>query len=84
MKPEYVSCAIQINRDAAQWVADSPYLHVFDRLDEVHHQMEEQALTDAMRSIGYVRILRKAAPLPNGKELLRLDFECKNRREGTE
>ena len=38
--PEYVSCVIQINTDTAQWVSDSPYLHAFDRLDEVHHQME--------------------------------------------
>lgn len=84
VKPDYVSCAIQINRNESQWVSDSPYLHAFDRLDEVHHQMEEQALTDAMRGIGYARILREAFPLPNGKELLRLDFECKNRREGRE
>ena len=84
VKPEYISCVVQINKDEKQWVSDSPYLHTFDRLDEVHHQMEEQALTDAMRGIGYARILREAFPLPNGKELLRLDFECKKKREGTE
>ena len=47
--PKYVSCVIQINTDEKQWVSDSPYLHAFDRLDEVHHQMEENALTDAMK-----------------------------------
>ena len=51
--PEYVSCVIQINTDAEQWVSESPYLHAFDRLDEVHHQMEEAALTAAMNEIGY-------------------------------
>ena len=50
--PEYVSCVIQINTDEEQWVSKSPYLRAFDRLDEVHHQMEEKALTAAMNDIG--------------------------------
>ena len=73
---EYVSCVIQINTDTKNWVSDSPYLHAFDRLDEVHHQMEENALTAAMEEIGYTEILREAHPLPNGKALVRLDY-CK-------
>ena len=75
--PEYVSCVIQINTDAEQWVSESPYLHAFDRLDEVHHQMEEAALTTAMNEIGYSLILQKSCPLPNGKALMRLDFKKK-------
>ena len=73
--PEYVSCVIQINTDEEQWVSESPYLHAFDRLDEVHHQMEEAALTAAMNEIGYSLILQESYPLPNGKALVRLDFE---------
>ena len=73
--PEYVSCVIQINTDTKNWVSDSPYLHAFDRLDEVHHQMEEQALENALGEIGYRRILRSCENLPNGKALVRLDFE---------
>ena len=73
--PEYVSCVIQINVDDKQWVSESPYLHAFDRLDEVHHQMEEKALTAAMDEIGYSLILQKSEPLPNGKSLVRLDFK---------
>ena len=73
--PEYVSCVIQINSDTENWVSDSPYLHVFDRLDEVHHQMEESALTKAMYMIGYARILREPVSLPNGKALVRLDYQ---------
>ena len=73
--PEYVSCVIQINTDAEQWVSESPYLRAFDRLDEVHHQMEEKALTSAMKEIGYSLILQKSEPLPNGKALVRLDFK---------
>jgi hypothetical protein len=66
---------IQINRSEEQWVSQSPYLHAFDRLDEVHHQMEEKALTAAMDEIGYLLILQKSEPLPNGKALVRLDFK---------
>ena len=72
--PEFVSCVIQINTDAEQWVSESPYLRAFDRLDEVHHQMEEKALTAAMEEIGYSLILQESYPLPNGKALVRLDF----------
>ena len=74
VNPEWVSCAIQINTDEAEWVSDSPYLHVFDRLDEVHHQMEENVLTEVLKSIGYEEILREDTPLPNGKKLVRLDY----------
>ena len=74
VSPQYISCVIQINIDEDQWVSESPYLHAFDRLDEVHHQMEEQALTDSVEAIGYKKILVKPSPLPNGKALLRIDF----------
>ena len=73
--PVYVSCVIQINTDTAQWVSDSPYLHAFDRLDEVHHQMEGSALEEAMKKIGYSLILNTLKDLPNGKALQRLDFK---------
>ena len=72
--PEYVSCVIQINRDEQKWVSDSPYLHAFDGLDRVHHQMEENALTAAMEEAGYTGILRAEEGLPNGKALVRLDY----------
>ena len=72
--PRYVSCVIQINTDEEQWVSESPYLRAFDRLDAVHHQMEEKALTAAMNKIGYSLILQESYPLPNGKALVRLDF----------
>ena len=72
--PKYVSCVIQINTDEAQWVSDSPYLHAFDRLDEVHCQMEENSLITSMKRIGYSKILDGKDPLPNGKALQRIDF----------
>lgn len=74
VKPKYVSCVIQINTDENEWVSDSPYLHAFDGLDSVHHQMEENALEKAMRQVGYSLILQNDTPLPNGKKLVRMDF----------
>ena len=72
--PKYVSCVIQINTGDAQWVSDSPYLHAFDRLDEVHCQTEENALITSMKDTGYRIILNESDPLPNGKALQRIDF----------
>lgn len=52
VRPQFVSCIIQINTDDS-FVSDSPYLHVFDGLESVHHQMSENGLTAAMQSVGY-------------------------------
>ncbi|MBO4597115.1 MAG: class I SAM-dependent methyltransferase [Bacteroidaceae bacterium] len=73
--PKYVSCVIQVNGDKENWVSESPYLHAFDRLDEIHHQMEENALELSLGEIGYNKILRSCESLPNGKALVRLDFK---------
>ena len=75
VRPEYVSCVIQINKDVHNWVSDSPYLHTFDRLDEVHCQMDEQGLRKALEEIGYGVSKVKSYGLPNGKELFRMDFK---------
>ncbi|SEP60056.1 Protein N-acetyltransferase, RimJ/RimL family [Lachnospiraceae bacterium NE2001] len=75
IKPEVVSCIIQINTDTENWVSDSPYLHAFDGLDAVHHQMEENALRAAMESNGYTEIKKVTEALPNGKALVRVDFQ---------
>ena len=70
-----MSCVIQINTDEKNWVSDSPYIHVFDRLDEVHSQMEQDELVSVMEGAGYQKILEETEPLPNGKALLRIDFK---------
>lgn len=74
IKPKYVSCVIQINTDANQWVSDSPYLHAFDKLDDIHHQMSENELVSALSDTEYKKILQIADLLPNGKKLVRIDF----------
>lgn len=73
VRPTYVSCVIQIN-EADGFVSDSPYLHAFDRLQEVHHQMEGEKLTESLKAIGYGLINVKEHPMPNGKKLIRLDY----------
>lgn len=66
---------IQINETTKEWVSDSPYIHAFDGLDSVHCQMEEDALTNAMIKNGYKPVKKTADDLPNGKRLVRLDYE---------
>lgn len=73
-EPKYVSCIIQINA-ADHWISDSPYLHAFDRLEQVHHQMEEHTLETAMAEIGYHSVKTLEHMLPNGKKLVQIDFE---------
>lgn len=70
---QIISCIIQVNTDAS-FVSDSPYTHTFDRLDEVHHQMDENALIKAMGEIGYKKEAHEEEKLPNGKKLVRIDF----------
>ncbi len=78
--PEFVSCVIQLNKvadnaDSESWVSESPYLHAFDGLNAIHHQTGEQETTKAMNEIGYVNILQSYEALPNGKQLMRLDYQ---------
>ena len=73
VKPIYVSCIIQINTGDS-FVSDSPYLHAFDCLEEVHHQMDEQSLTACMSQIGYGLKQTTEQMLPNGKKFVRLDY----------
>ncbi len=74
VEPSYVSIVIQINMDDKDWVSDSPYLHSFDRLDEVHHQMESSVIESVMSKAGYLLLSQNEYPLPNGKALLRMDL----------
>lgn len=69
----HVSCIIQVNTDVS-FVSDSPYIHAFDRLSEVHHLTEENALVNVMGEIGYNKEARRERKLPNGKKLVRIDF----------
>lgn len=74
IRPRYASCIIQINT-GENFVSDSPYLHAFDCLEELHHQMSEKELTRSMETIGYGFSCSEEKVLPNGKKLVCLDYE---------
>ena len=71
--PRCVSCVIQVNVNDG-FVSDSPYLHAFDGLEQVHHQMHEERLTETMIAMGYRPSGTVEESLPNGKKLVELDF----------
>ncbi|MGN0666528.1 MAG: class I SAM-dependent methyltransferase [Huintestinicola sp.] len=73
-EPKYVSCIIQINTEDS-WVSESPYLHVFDGLETIHHQIDEETLEQVMLRIDYHAVRTAEHILPNGKKLVRIDFE---------
>ncbi|MDE6727437.1 MAG: class I SAM-dependent methyltransferase [Oscillospiraceae bacterium] len=73
VKPKYVSCVIQMNTYNS-FVSDSPYLHKFDHLDEVHCQIDSNNLTNVIREIGYIQNSQTETDLPNGKKLIKTDF----------
>lgn len=73
VNPIYVSCIIQINTKG-RWVSDSPYLHVFDCLDQVHHEINVSTLEKAMLPLGYQEIKTLEYKLPNRKKLVQIDF----------
>jgi len=74
VRPDYVSCVIQIDNDDS-FVSESPYAHTFDRLSEVHYQLEASKLTGTMEKAGYHRRDMSEYPLPNNKKLVRIDFK---------
>lgn len=82
IEPNYVSVIIQIN-ESDGFVSDSPYLHSFDRLDEVYHHIDGDSLTEIMDKAGYCLIKKIKKALPNGKALERLDFSTKDQGDFT-
>lgn len=72
-RPQAVSCVLQ--RDTGDsFVSVSPYQHVFDGLQTIHHSVEEGDLLARMEAVGYRKVLEKETALPNGKALVRMDF----------
>lgn len=73
VRPLYVSCIIQVNTD--DWfVSDSPYIHVFDDLERVHHHIWKNELVNSMKGEGYDLTEKAEQILPDGKKLVQLDF----------
>lgn len=74
VSPEYISCILQINTDKS-FVSDSPYIHVFDGLEDVYHPITLYELTKAMFQIHYELNIADERELPNCKKLLQLDYK---------
>lgn len=74
VKPVYISCIIQVNMND-DFVSDSPYLHVFDDLEKVHHRIQENELVNSMKELDYHLLYRTEQMLPNDKKLVQLDFK---------
>ncbi len=75
IKPIYISCIIQINDDSPGFVSGSPYIHAFDHLNEVPHQIDEAGLVHSLQLLGYSLIAQLEHLLPNGKKLVPMDFK---------
>ena len=73
--PTYISCVIQVNTNENSWLSDSPYMEAFEKLDEVHHKIDEETLVSKMHEINYESIKNQLFDLPNGKKFIRLDFK---------
>lgn len=73
VRPQYVSCAIQINSGEG-FVSNSPYLHVFDGLEAVYHQIDGDGLAKALALDGFHLTETKEYMLPNAKKIARMDF----------
>jgi len=71
--PKYISAVIQVNPGDG-FVSDSPYLHAFDKVAEVHHRIDETGLKHSLERIGYSCIFGEEYPLPNRKLFQRFDF----------
>ena len=48
---------------------------VFDRLEQVHYQINECALNKAMSEVNYYAIKTLERMLPNRKKLVQVDFK---------
>lgn len=75
VRPKVVSCGIQVDTGET-FVSESPYLHTFDGLGDIHSQIDAAELTGHMCAVGYTHLSTEEYPLPNGKKLLQIDFEA--------
>ena len=72
--PCYLSCVVQRNLGAA-FVSPTQYEAAFSGIGALHQDIRPSALCTALAGVGYVRVKEEVYPLPNQKQLIRLDFE---------
>ena len=69
-----LSCVIQ-SSDAQNFVSATPYSASFDGLASVSSDVDPRALTSAMAEAGFQLLHISEHPWPDGKTLVRLDFQ---------
>lgn len=74
IQPPFVSCCLQVN-DTEAFVSISPYLHAFDALAQIHHELNETELINQMSALHYTNIYREMVNTSDRKHLVCLDFE---------
>ena len=74
--PVVLSCITQRNNGVG-FVSESPETSTFDRLLEIHHDIDADELYCALESQGIERIENITYHMPNGKDLIRQDFRVK-------
>lgn len=68
-----VSCVIQL--PGKDFVSDSPYRAGLQAVGGLHQDICPECLRQEFAKYGYVQAYREKIQLPNGKELLRVDYE---------
>jgi hypothetical protein len=69
-----LSCVTQRN-DAEGFVSSTDHASSFDALASVSSDIHPEMLASAMSEAGFIALGRREYPLPNGKTLLRQDFQ---------
>ncbi len=71
-----ISCVIQLTDSSHQsFVSDSPYQKQLQVIDPLHQDISETQFCSRMAQDGYGQTLRDVMKLPNGKSLIRLDYQ---------
>ena len=69
-----LSCVLQ-QGSSAGFVSTTRYASSLEGLSSVSSQIDAVSFASAVTAAGFDSVLRRAYPLPNGKSLLRIDFE---------
>lgn len=71
----YISCVIQHQDSTSEFVSKSVYEKAFQAIVPLHQTIQPEAFCSQLERRGYVFKCLERFPLPNKKELLRMDFE---------
>ena len=76
-----MSCVIQGSDNGQSFVSESPYQAAFQSIGKLHQDVDEAELTKLMAQCGYNLVYREISDMPNGKRLIRLDYESEADRQ---